>query len=266
MSLKAGQWKISYKSAVPSSLQSPCSHSGLQGPFLFEKQGIYVIPFHSFSSRNLDLSNTKILIFADMGSGPMPMEKAYGARSRPLPDAEVRWEAVKPSSLRCRSVQKAWFRPPGHCRAPTNSTHGSSTARLFLTGTALQSETCGRSAPRLRRSVCEGHHKHQRRRYNILPEPAEPAYRASDYTIRIFYVNSRIISTLGGAGYDGAHAILFPHRGSGGIPGQVSFRLWVRDGKGSGKQPLRGAGRSLATAFPFIGREGRIVPRRTEPQ
>lgn len=79
---------------------------------------------------------------------------------------------------------------------------------------------------------------------------------ARSHTIPIFYVNSRIFSTLGGAGHDGARAILFPHRGEGGIPGQVSSRLWVRGGKGSGRQPLRGAGRSLATAFSFIGREG----------
>ena len=32
--------------------------------------------------------------------------------------------------------------------------------------TALWSETCGRSAPRLRRSICVGHHKNQRRTYS----------------------------------------------------------------------------------------------------
>ncbi len=56
-------------------------------------------------------------------------------------------------------------------------------------------------------------------------------------------------------GYDGTRAIVFPLGGArgGGIPGRVSCRLRVCDGKGSGKQPLRGAGKSLATAFPLLG-------------
>jgi len=37
------------------------------------------------------------------------------------------------------------------------------------------------------------------------------------------------------------------------ITGRVSCRLRVCDGKGSGRQPLRGAGKSLATAFPLLG-------------
>ena len=49
-----------------------------------------------------------------------------------------------------------------------------------------------------------------------------------------------------------------PPRGSGGIPGRVSPRLRECDGKGSGKQPLRGAVESLATAFPLLGGKGAV--------
>ena len=41
--------------------------------------------------------------------------------------------------------------------APSNSTYGSSTARLFPPRRALRSETCGRSAPRLRQPVFDCH-------------------------------------------------------------------------------------------------------------
>ena len=56
-----------------------------------------------------------------------------------------------------------------------------------------------------------------------------------------------------------------PLGGPGGIPGRVSCRLRVCDGKGSGKQPLRGAGKNLATAFPLLGGKAQAAPDGDKP-
>ena len=56
-----------------------------------------------------------VAIRADAPAAPRPFRK----------------KAVTASSLRCRFAHSLWFRPPGHFRAPSDSTPGCSTARLF---------------------------------------------------------------------------------------------------------------------------------------
>ena len=60
-----------------------------------------------------------------------------------------------------------------------------------------------------------------------------------------------ISGTCGGSKVGRSPGDCVPPWGLGGIPGRVSPRLRVCVGKGSGKQPLRGAVESLATAFTF---------------
>ena len=74
-----------------------------------------------------------------------------------------------------------------------------------------------------------------------------------------------ISSTCGDSKVGRSPADCLPPRGSGGIPGRVSCRLRVCDGKGSGKLPLRGAGKSLATAFPLLGGKAQVAPGGDKP-
>ena len=74
-----------------------------------------------------------------------------------------------------------------------------------------------------------------------------------------------ISSTYAGSEVGRSLAGCVPPRGLGGIPGRVSCRLRVCDGKGSGKQPLRGAGKSLATALPLLGGKAQAAPGGDKP-
>ena len=81
--------------------------------------------------------------------------KTEKLRAFALAEAPAAWETyqvlageVELQSKRLEKLRKEM----SECRAPSNSTYGSSTARLFPPRRALRSETCGRSAPRLRRS------------------------------------------------------------------------------------------------------------------